>query len=1193
MAMWINDDIDIPEALLAAQRDGRLVIFAGAGVSMGSPSNLPGFSDLAIQIAAGVLEPAENEAFDVFLGRVSAQGVDVQTLARQHLDVPGSTHRRLHSLIVDLFGAEDTVRIVTTNFDRHFTTALRIRYPNVDIFTAPALPLGRDFSGLVYIHGSLARREPLVLTDLEFGRAYLIDGYATRFLTEMFAEYVVLFVGYRHRDVVMQYLARAFIRAKERFAFSTAAESPRWKQLGITPIVFPTRPEPEPFGAIDDALAAWVERKSMGLFDHEARIRTMVSTPPPLARDLADYARAVIGETRTLGFFVRDCESLEWFQWVENEGFLNGLTSPAAPMTERDGMLADWISRILIVNHANKGLDFIQRHATTLHPRFATMLAWSLAHRHKDVQPNVLKPWIVTLMALDCQPAPHHPLSDLLKTCCAQDDTIDVAFLLFQFMLRPRITLQRRWVLSATVDTRVSANIELELLGDVDDLKEAWETLSAQLKRAHRALFAAVTGYLEEAFAIDRGARDAGKWDALSFSRSAIEPHEQDRHPDDWEFLVDVARDLLEWLLEHEPSLGFFAMDLWERSDSQVLQRLAIHGWGKRTDMAPESVLQHIIDRGWLYGRGLKHEVFVVLKSVFPAASIDEQVRFIEYSMSQPVLNDADGTEGIDIKGISDYERYNVGAWLRKIAPDSDPARQHFAALQAQHPAFGVRDHLDFDHYISTAWRKERSPVTATDLAGKGADDAIDAILRFKQDPNDVRGPSHSGLMIALQQGATENHAWSEEVAAVLIARTIWDARIWTALLSAWRVTELTASSWGTLLTTLDDHAEISRAAPAAVADVLERAAESEGLATEHLDRIERIGDRVLTYSSDLEPGVHRNGHIDWLTSAIIHPAGHVALSWLKVLSTRLAADHSEGIPAAQRTRYEALLGDQGPNGLLGRVAFASQAHFLFNMDADWTTAHVVPLFDWSIDADRAEQAWSGFLTWGNWTSDVFFDRMRVQTIQTFSHLDRLKEGANSLTTRLAAAAVYSAHDPWVNRGWLWEFIRVADADNLQEWARSFGRYMESLPAEGAAQLWKRWLRGFCQQRGLGIPRAFEDREKDAMVEWVIPLKSVLIEVVSTFEAAAATPATLQHYTLYRLNESHLAQSHSLLIGRFLRLLLERAQSLSYACDEAWEVAIEALANGAARQDILRVAENMARLGCPNATQLRDRANDQ
>ena len=33
--MWINDEVDPPEALISAQREGRLVIFAGAGDSLG------------------------------------------------------------------------------------------------------------------------------------------------------------------------------------------------------------------------------------------------------------------------------------------------------------------------------------------------------------------------------------------------------------------------------------------------------------------------------------------------------------------------------------------------------------------------------------------------------------------------------------------------------------------------------------------------------------------------------------------------------------------------------------------------------------------------------------------------------------------------------------------------------------------------------------------------------------------------------------------------------------------------------------------------------------------------------------------------------------------------------------------------------------------------------------------------------
>ena len=274
-------------------------------------------------------------------------------------------------------------------------------------------------------------------------------------------------------------------------------------------------------------------------------------------------------------------------------------------------------------------------------------------------------------------------------------------------MLRPRVTLKRRWNLIEVEAPQVSANIELGLLGDLHDLTEAWMTLSGQLAHAHRALFGAVTGHLEEAAAIDRAASNSDGFDRLSFDRSAIEPHEQDRHPDDWEFLVDVARDVLEWLLGHEPGLGVTAIDLWERSDSRVLQRLAIHGWSKRADMAPQAVLQHISESGWLFGLGLKHEVFMLLKVAFPAAPADAQARFIEYSSTASVLDETAVREGTDVDRLSSYERYNVAAWLKEIAPESELAQSHFAALQEKHQDFVVREHLTFDHYIGAAWRGE------------------------------------------------------------------------------------------------------------------------------------------------------------------------------------------------------------------------------------------------------------------------------------------------------------------------------------------------------------------------------------------------------------------------------------------------------------------------------------------------------
>ena len=54
-----------------------------------------------------------------------------------------------------------------------------------------------------------AESRHLIVTDKDFGRAYLRDAWAARFLERMFASFTVLFIGYSHDDVVMRYLARA------------------------------------------------------------------------------------------------------------------------------------------------------------------------------------------------------------------------------------------------------------------------------------------------------------------------------------------------------------------------------------------------------------------------------------------------------------------------------------------------------------------------------------------------------------------------------------------------------------------------------------------------------------------------------------------------------------------------------------------------------------------------------------------------------------------------------------------------------------------------------------------------------------------------------------------------------------------------------------------------------------------------
>src|SRR5580704_5844454 len=156
--MHLSPSLSIPASLEEARVAGHLVVFAGAGVSMGAPSNLPGFRSLAMDIADTVLpfEPKDKDQLDRYLERAERKSVDVQTRARDILRSRLRSHSPIHEHLLGIFGAVDRVRLITTNFDPYFTDAANKLWPAaIRMHLGPALPPGRAFQGIVQLHGSL------------------------------------------------------------------------------------------------------------------------------------------------------------------------------------------------------------------------------------------------------------------------------------------------------------------------------------------------------------------------------------------------------------------------------------------------------------------------------------------------------------------------------------------------------------------------------------------------------------------------------------------------------------------------------------------------------------------------------------------------------------------------------------------------------------------------------------------------------------------------------------------------------------------------------------------------------------------------------------------------------------------------------------------------------------------------------
>ncbi|SDE73609.1 SIR2-like domain-containing protein [Rhodospira trueperi] len=154
---------------------------------------------------------------------------------------------------------------------------------------------------MTYLHGKVQKDEDpngegLILTSADFGAAYLRDGWAARFVVELFREFTVLFVGYSLNDPIVSYLVDAlaadmhaggqFRRAFVLAPYGNAAGEREkvvksWDAKGIVPLPFNRG---QKYGRQTRVLTAWAKEYRQGL---NSRISVALEPtrrpfPPPL-----------------------------------------------------------------------------------------------------------------------------------------------------------------------------------------------------------------------------------------------------------------------------------------------------------------------------------------------------------------------------------------------------------------------------------------------------------------------------------------------------------------------------------------------------------------------------------------------------------------------------------------------------------------------------------------------------------------------------------------------------------------------------------------------------------------------------------------------------------------------------------------------------------------------------------------------
>jgi hypothetical protein len=336
----------IPERLLLAHARGEVLFICGAGISI--PAGLQSFRRLVLDVYKAVdpvvyaeisqiPEAACNNWYVSGKNLNNQQKAEVKRFVLSDFDVVlGMLERRIdgqsdkkskvrntvkslikngrpglpkepqpapiHCAIVRLSDRGGASAIITTNFDLLLEEASKKIGSSLETYSLDSLPRPtrrQDFGGVFHIHGALdadnRRISDLILTDQDFGDAYLRQRIVPDFIHDLARLYHLVLLGYSANDPPMRYLLNAvasdenrFSDIKKRYVF-TPSSSPDpvalvdWRARGILPIEYDSNNHHD---ALRSTLARWAQLSvHNGRQDLvEAELRRIVKKPRPLAQ---------------------------------------------------------------------------------------------------------------------------------------------------------------------------------------------------------------------------------------------------------------------------------------------------------------------------------------------------------------------------------------------------------------------------------------------------------------------------------------------------------------------------------------------------------------------------------------------------------------------------------------------------------------------------------------------------------------------------------------------------------------------------------------------------------------------------------------------------------------------------------------------------------------------------------------------
>jgi len=1183
--MQVTSTLNIPDELERARGAGELVVFAGAGVSTGPPANLPSFLELAREIAdpSIPLKPEHHDSLDRYLGRAERDAdVRVQERARAKLLERGGSYTSLHRHLVGLFGTPDRVRLITTNFDTLFTDASDAEFNGVPIphYVGPALPPGRDFRGIAHIHASLiVEHDRLVLTDRDFGTAYMTDGWAARFLVGVFENRTILFVGYRMGDPVLQYLISALRRTERWYTLCPIAEQPHWADSDVSTIPFKPHGENE-FADLNEGLERWYWHASASVRDHEKELRDLIRQGPPASPVDADYVRERLATEQGRITFWTDATDPQWFAWAVDEK----LVDPSFDEKNDSGETVGW-ARWCISNFCDTEnppfLQFCRKRSLQLSSTFAFHLALHLHHAGSLPQRPVLRQLVSLLVNQSSRRRsasidPYVWLLEKMVSAKYTEESLAILRWLTRIRLEPPDHIQLKYEANNDQLTPLASGVTIA--ASADDVNRVLEKHGSTLADiAANDLVALGEQRILEAYDLldlARGGKEGGV-DWLSHRRTSIPPSGQDRFAGAENVLVELIRlGMDSWQAKSPASLEAFA-NKHKDNPRRLLKRFALYALAICGPDKSDKVLTMAAAEHWASDFQVRPELYHLLKQHYDLAKESTRRQFIATLRDESLWGEFDEHQA--------HARFSLSKHLLRLSPTSDVTRDFTSEEEKSHPEWREQDRDGLLTRVEVGRGGfGKSPIEPDQMVKW---DPTEALVLINNTLKQANTDDREALRGAVMQAVRTNGEWGARLLSVVATgQSEAPSNLIKSIIYGLRDASCEATDQLSALQSVglwDWPSEVTHSLSQLVEHWARDVKDIGDCAL--FEAFDNVADRLFERSEIAESGIL--GEAGWTERAINHPAGNAALTWRYAANAR---DWIDGqfvltIDDDELSRWERVLHDETAAGAHARVILGMVSDRLSNGNYPWSEENLFPAFDPDADLDRAAQLWDGRLMQTQWSWTTIAG-LRPYLRGLFESCSQLIPARSHQLGDWVAMLVAHPSDSQFGLRDLQQFVHHSMADARRAFANAMPRHLSQLSAGEREKLWNEVLRPYWRDRRTNVPVAFEPEEVTAMIGWVTAMPEVTTEAVA--ELIQTSGRDLQHadHILWTWKQDDAwVRGHPSEATALIKWLAEGRSIESWRAPDAVKHLEAALKAGAPSPEVIAATEALATLPCPDA----------